>query len=35
LSRADFEACLRQAGFTETSGVDLFPGGVASLVVAR
>jgi demethylmenaquinone methyltransferase / 2-methoxy-6-polyprenyl-1,4-benzoquinol methylase len=35
LSRAEFEAALRMAGFAETRGEDLFPGGVASLVVAR
>jgi ubiquinone/menaquinone biosynthesis methyltransferase len=34
-SRAEFEALLRAAGFTDVSGQDLFPGGVASLVVAR
>ena len=35
LSRPEFEEQLRQVGFTETSGQDLFPSGVASLVVAR
>jgi demethylmenaquinone methyltransferase/2-methoxy-6-polyprenyl-1,4-benzoquinol methylase len=35
LSRAEFEDQLRTAGFAEASGEDLFPSGVASLVVAR
>jgi ubiquinone/menaquinone biosynthesis methyltransferase len=35
LSREEFEAALRTAGFAETQGRDLFPAGVASLVVAR
>lgn len=35
LSRAEFEATLRAAGFSEVSGVDLFPAAVASIVVAR
>ncbi len=34
-SRPEFEERLRQAGFSQVSGEDLFPGGVASLVVAR
>ena len=35
LSRPDFEAALRTAGFAEVTGQDLFPGAVASMVVAR
>jgi demethylmenaquinone methyltransferase/2-methoxy-6-polyprenyl-1,4-benzoquinol methylase len=35
LSRAEFEDRLRAAGFAEVTGEDLFPSGVASLVVAR
>jgi demethylmenaquinone methyltransferase/2-methoxy-6-polyprenyl-1,4-benzoquinol methylase len=35
LSRTEFEAALRLAGFAETRGEDLFPAGVASMVVAR
>jgi demethylmenaquinone methyltransferase/2-methoxy-6-polyprenyl-1,4-benzoquinol methylase len=35
LSRPEFEAQLRAVGFSETSGQELFPSGVASLVVAR
>jgi demethylmenaquinone methyltransferase / 2-methoxy-6-polyprenyl-1,4-benzoquinol methylase len=35
LSRGAFEEALRTAGFGEVHGQDLFPGGVASLVVAR
>jgi demethylmenaquinone methyltransferase/2-methoxy-6-polyprenyl-1,4-benzoquinol methylase len=35
LSRLEFEAALRAAGFAEVTGEDLFPAGVASLVVAR
>jgi demethylmenaquinone methyltransferase/2-methoxy-6-polyprenyl-1,4-benzoquinol methylase len=35
LARPEFEAQLRAAGFAEASGEDLFPSGVASLVVAR
>jgi demethylmenaquinone methyltransferase/2-methoxy-6-polyprenyl-1,4-benzoquinol methylase len=35
LSRAEFEERLRQAGFATVQGEDLFPSGVASLVVAR
>jgi ubiquinone/menaquinone biosynthesis methyltransferase len=35
LSRPEFEEALRRAGFAEVSGQDLFPSGVASLVVAR
>jgi ubiquinone/menaquinone biosynthesis methyltransferase len=35
LSRAEFEQALRDAGFAEVSGRDLFPGAVASLVVGR
>lgn len=34
-SRSQVEAELREAGFTDVSGRDLFPSGVASLVVAR
>ncbi len=34
-SRVEFEEALRQAGFPQVQGQDLFPGGVASLVVAR
>ena len=34
-SRGEFEEQLRRAGFDEISGQDLFPSGVASLVVAR
>ncbi|MGC9984079.1 MAG: ubiquinone/menaquinone biosynthesis methyltransferase [Polyangia bacterium] len=33
--RADFEARLRTAGFTDVRSHDLFPGGIASLVEAR
>ncbi len=35
LSRAEFESALRAAGFATAEGTDLFPGGMASLVVAR
>ncbi len=35
LSRAEFEDCLRSAGFTSVRGRDLFPAGVASLVLAE
>jgi ubiquinone/menaquinone biosynthesis methyltransferase len=35
LTRAEFEACLRRAGFSQVQGNDLFPAGVASLVVAE
>jgi ubiquinone/menaquinone biosynthesis methyltransferase len=35
LSRAEFEDRLRAAGFAQVRGVDLFPAGVASLVVAE
>jgi demethylmenaquinone methyltransferase/2-methoxy-6-polyprenyl-1,4-benzoquinol methylase len=35
LSRAEFEDQLRAAGFTTVTGEDLFPAGVAGLVVAR
>jgi ubiquinone/menaquinone biosynthesis methyltransferase len=35
LTRAEFEARLRAAGFSYVHGEDLFPGGVASLVVAQ
>jgi demethylmenaquinone methyltransferase/2-methoxy-6-polyprenyl-1,4-benzoquinol methylase len=35
VSRPEFEAKLREAGFAEARGEDLFPSGVASLVVAR
>jgi demethylmenaquinone methyltransferase / 2-methoxy-6-polyprenyl-1,4-benzoquinol methylase len=34
-TREQFEARLRALGFTEVRGLDLFPGGVASLVEAR
>jgi demethylmenaquinone methyltransferase / 2-methoxy-6-polyprenyl-1,4-benzoquinol methylase len=34
-SRPEFEEALRTAGFAETAGEELFPAGVASLVVAR
>jgi ubiquinone/menaquinone biosynthesis methyltransferase len=34
-SRAEFEQALGQAGFATVEGRDLFPGGVASLVVAQ
>jgi demethylmenaquinone methyltransferase / 2-methoxy-6-polyprenyl-1,4-benzoquinol methylase len=33
-SRLEFEAALREAGFANVDGKDLFPSGVASLVVA-
>lgn len=35
LGRSDFQALARAAGFPEVAGEDLFPAGVASLVVAR
>lgn len=35
LSRGEFEQALQTAGFSQTSGAELFPAGVASLVVAR
>jgi demethylmenaquinone methyltransferase / 2-methoxy-6-polyprenyl-1,4-benzoquinol methylase len=35
LSREEFEAHLRMAGFANVRGQDLFPAGVASLVVAE
>jgi ubiquinone/menaquinone biosynthesis C-methylase UbiE len=35
VSRVEFEAALREAGFADASGEELFPAGVASLVVAR
>ena len=35
LTREEFEACLRTAGFAQVQGDDLFPAGVASLVVAE
>ena len=35
LSREEFEACLRTAGFANVRGQDLFPAGVASWVVAE
>lgn len=35
LSRDEFEGRLRAAGFPDVTGVDLFPAGVASMVVAR
>jgi demethylmenaquinone methyltransferase / 2-methoxy-6-polyprenyl-1,4-benzoquinol methylase len=34
-TRAQFQARLRTVGFAEARGLDLFPGGVASLVEAR
>lgn len=34
LARSEFEALLRTAGFTEVRGRELFPAGVASMVVA-
>jgi ubiquinone/menaquinone biosynthesis C-methylase UbiE len=35
LSRVEFEDAMRTAGFADVRGHDLFPAGVASLVVAR
>jgi demethylmenaquinone methyltransferase/2-methoxy-6-polyprenyl-1,4-benzoquinol methylase len=35
VSRPRMEECLRQAGFASATGEELFPAGVASLVVAR
>ena len=35
LSRAEYEDCLRAAGFASVRGQDLFPAGVASLVLAE
>jgi ubiquinone/menaquinone biosynthesis methyltransferase len=35
LSRPEFEQALRDAGFAEVTGKDLFPAAVAALVVAR
>jgi demethylmenaquinone methyltransferase/2-methoxy-6-polyprenyl-1,4-benzoquinol methylase len=35
VSRAEFETALHTAGFVEATGEELFPAGVASLVVAR
>jgi len=35
VSRGEFEDQLRRVGFAEVSGQELFPSGVASLVVAR
>jgi demethylmenaquinone methyltransferase/2-methoxy-6-polyprenyl-1,4-benzoquinol methylase len=35
VSRTEYEDILRSVGFAEVEGKDLFPGGVASLVVAR
>jgi demethylmenaquinone methyltransferase / 2-methoxy-6-polyprenyl-1,4-benzoquinol methylase len=35
LSRDEFEGRLRATGFTNVRGVDLFPAGIASLVVAE
>ena len=35
LSRSEFEDALRATGFNQVTGRDLFPGGVASQVVAR
>jgi demethylmenaquinone methyltransferase/2-methoxy-6-polyprenyl-1,4-benzoquinol methylase len=34
-SRVEYEGVLRAAGFTTVSGQDLFPGAVASLVIAQ
>jgi demethylmenaquinone methyltransferase/2-methoxy-6-polyprenyl-1,4-benzoquinol methylase len=34
-SRGEYEEVLRKAGFAQVSGADLFPGAVASMVVAR
>jgi demethylmenaquinone methyltransferase / 2-methoxy-6-polyprenyl-1,4-benzoquinol methylase len=35
LSRGEFETLLRDAGFAKVRGAELFPGGVASMVVAE
>jgi ubiquinone/menaquinone biosynthesis C-methylase UbiE len=35
LTRAEFEGVLAGAGFAQVSGRDLFPGRIASLVVAQ
>jgi demethylmenaquinone methyltransferase / 2-methoxy-6-polyprenyl-1,4-benzoquinol methylase len=35
VSRREFEDLLRQTGFADVTGTDLFPAGVASMVVAR
>jgi ubiquinone/menaquinone biosynthesis C-methylase UbiE len=35
VTRGEFESCLRTAGFAQVRGSDLFPAGVASLVVAE
>jgi demethylmenaquinone methyltransferase/2-methoxy-6-polyprenyl-1,4-benzoquinol methylase len=35
LSRSEFEAAMRTAGFSDVHGDDLFPSGVAGLVVGR
>jgi demethylmenaquinone methyltransferase/2-methoxy-6-polyprenyl-1,4-benzoquinol methylase len=35
VGRTEYEELLRQVGFAEVSGQDLFPSGVASLVVAQ
>jgi demethylmenaquinone methyltransferase / 2-methoxy-6-polyprenyl-1,4-benzoquinol methylase len=35
LSRAEFEGLLREVGFTTVHGLDLFPAGVASIVVGE
>lgn len=35
VTRTEFEATLRAVGFATVSGTDLFPGAVASMVVAR
>jgi demethylmenaquinone methyltransferase/2-methoxy-6-polyprenyl-1,4-benzoquinol methylase len=35
LTRQEFEALLRSVGFARVTGRDLFPGGVASMVVAE
>ena len=35
VTRGEFEALLREVGFAEVRGNDLFPGGIASLVEAQ
>ena len=35
VGRAEFESLLREVGFSQVRGRDLFPAGVASLVVAE
>jgi len=35
VTREEFESCLRAAGFAQVQGNDLFPAGVASLVVGE